>query len=616
MQFRQGTNGYTGTSDTYIRADLPTSHFSDSTFVLANNHLPIAHALIRFDNLFGFGPGQVPPDATISSASLTLRTRNVGGVVWFHRLLVPWEETNNWNELSTSGPGLQADNVEMAATPDFAFAPSFPVPRVDAFDVTSTVQGWLAGTFPNYGWGITNHEPYGWESDSSQHATIRQRPMLEITFSAPPHSIEIVRHPASVTTNEGAAVVFTVIVTGTDPRYQWFRDGLPIAEATNSTYIIPVAFRQDAGSYHVAVSNEISGPVLSSNAFLAVIQSDPPSVACAYGTNDNTTIFVRFSQIVTNGNDAFNYLIEPALGGDPLFVTSAVYAEGGTEGPMVVLTLYSGTLLQPNVPYVLRVADVFNRFGDPIDANQTTPLSLYPATLFVIGEQQIWKYNDSGSDFSNSWREISFDDSSWPSGLPLFGFETAPLPEPLRTSLNRTNGSGSSILTYYFRTHFSHSGATGADVLQFRTVLDDAAAVYLNGAEIFRMRLPAGPLDYMTQGTGASVVDAVYEGPFTVCVTNLANGDNVLAVEVHQTSPNSGDLVFGMELSAMSPDPPLQLRIAPSVDGTEVILTWTGSVKLEQTSSLSPGGWSEVEGAIGAHRTPMTGMRFFRLREP
>ena len=70
LQFRQGTNGYTGTSDTYIRADLPTSHFSDSTFVLANNHLPIAHALIRFDNLFGFGPGQVPPDATISSAAL------------------------------------------------------------------------------------------------------------------------------------------------------------------------------------------------------------------------------------------------------------------------------------------------------------------------------------------------------------------------------------------------------------------------------------------------------------------------------------------------------------------------------------------------------------------
>lgn len=43
--------------------------------------------------------------------------------------------------------------------------------------------------------------------------------------------------------------------------------------------------------------------------------------------------------------------------------------------------------------------------------------------------------------------------------------------------------------------------------------------------------------------------DAAWEGPFTIPAGSLAAGDNVLAVEVHQTSTGSSDIVFGCDLT-------------------------------------------------------------------
>jgi hypothetical protein len=555
--FRQGVNGYTGTVDTYVRMDQPTNRFESAAVVLVDND-PIAHGLIRFDNIFGSGPGQVPSNSyniLIESARLTLRTSNNGDPVWFHRMLVPWHETNNWNKLSSSGPGLQADNIEMSAVPDFTFTGSTPVPRVDAFDVTATVRGWLAGDFPNYGWGITNQSTDGWQFDSSENTNVNNRPLLEIFWISGDPPPRIIRQPLSSTNAEGSGVVLSVVVSGSSPSFQWFKDGVLLNDATNSSYAIIEVRRTDAGSYTVYISSPF-GETNSNPAILTVIPDDtPPSLLCAYGTNNLLTIFVEFSEIVTNGTDLAYYAVSTSDGGEYLTVTSAVNAGGGTQDSRVVLTLDPAAPLVPGQSYLLNVGAISDRFGNVVDPAFVIPIALYSRTIFTISDTHLWKFNDAGNDLGAAWREVGYNDDLWPSGLPLLGFETAPLPQPLRTSLSRTNAAGLPINTYYFRTHFD-SIVSGFGVFRFRTVLDDAAAIYLNGAEIFRLRLPAGPLDYMTGGAGGAVGDAAYEGPFTVCVSNLVMGDNVLAVEVHQTGFNSSDLVFGMELLAMSADPP------------------------------------------------------------
>lgn len=567
--FRQGVNGYNGTADTHINGDNPTARFPNNAIILVDNNAPVAHGLIRFDQIFGDGPGQVPLNATITSASLTLRTSNLGDDVWFHRMLVAWEETNNWNELTTSGPGLQSDDIEMSSTPDFTFRSlGGTAGRVDTFDVTATVQGWFAGTFPNFGWGITNQIADGWQFDSSENATVTFRPLLTIVFEAPCAPVQIVTQPAGGTVDEGTGpFTFSVIVRGTGPLYQWYKDGVPIPDATNSTYSINPVTRSDEGTYTVVIDNECTEPaVISADAVLNVNEDlVSPSIVCAYGTNDNITLFVEFSEIVTNATDPVNYTISPVGGGDALVVASATYSGGSTtQGRVVVLVLDPTTPFAPGAAYNISAGAVFDRFGNPIDPAEVTPVSLYSENVFRISgnEPQVWTFDQRGIDIGDTWKLKDFDDSAWPSGPGLLGFETAALPEPLRTPVVRTNAAGV-IRTFYFRTHFNYDEAPGEGVLRFRQILDDANVIYLNGAEIFRIRMPAGVPNWQTPGSGV-VGDAVYAGPFTVCVTNLMAGDNVIAVEVHQTGDNSSDMVWGMELfQVVQSITPVSIEVQP-----------------------------------------------------
>jgi hypothetical protein len=163
-----------------------------------------------------------------------------------------------------------------------------------------------------------------------------------------------------------------------------------------------------------------------------------------------------------------------------------------------------------------------------------------PVTLLTVTNG--WRYQQTANLDGVNWTVPGYNDSGWPSNRALFYVEEAALPEPKHTplTLGRT--------TYYFRTHFNFAGIPGTVGLKLRTVLDDGAVFYLNGVEVFRQRLPAGAIGYDTLTTDF-VGDAAWEGPFTIPAGSLVAGDNVLAVEVHQTSTGSSDIVFGCDLT-------------------------------------------------------------------
>ena len=150
-----------------------------------------------------------------------------------------------------------------------------------------------------------------------------------------------------------------------------------------------------------------------------------------------------------------------------------------------------------------------------------------------------WRYNQNGFAPSD-WNQLAFDDSSWPAGDALLYVESSALPAPKNTPL------GLGPTTFYFRHTFDHTGAPGGS-LALSTILDDGAIVYLNGAEIFRIRLQDGPVTANTFAS-PSVSNAVLEGPFVVPAPSLITGQNVIAVEVHQTVANSTDIVMGIEV--------------------------------------------------------------------
>jgi hypothetical protein len=104
--------------------------------------------------------------------------------------------------------------------------------------------------------------------------------------------------------------------------------------------------------------------------------------------------------------------------------------------------------------------------------------------------------------------------------------------------------------TYYFRTHFSFPGNPQGATLNLRQVIDDGCVIYLNGIEISRTRI-SDPITYDTVAS-STVGDGAYEGPFVIPASSLVQGDNVLAVEVHQVN-GSSDITFGISIEATIP---------------------------------------------------------------
>jgi hypothetical protein len=169
--------------------------------------------------------------------------------------------------------------------------------------------------------------------------------------------------------------------------------------------------------------------------------------------------------------------------------------------------------------------------------------------LTLVPLHQDWKYNQTGVDPGPPWRVPGFDDSTWPTGQTLFGFEdTVPSPyfEPFRTPLRQ--GSAGGPVTTLFRTHFTFTNTPGTITLLSSNWVDDGAIFYLNGDEAGRLRMLAGVSNFF-----ALAQNVVPEGQTNLLIfpaSSLVAGDNVLAVEVHQSGFGNVDVVFGMTLDA------------------------------------------------------------------
>ncbi len=78
--FQQGVNSYTGTVDTYIDQLNPTADNSADTTLqvdLNDGANDTAQTLIRFEDIFGMGGGQVPDNVYIVDASLRVNVANI-----------------------------------------------------------------------------------------------------------------------------------------------------------------------------------------------------------------------------------------------------------------------------------------------------------------------------------------------------------------------------------------------------------------------------------------------------------------------------------------------------------------------------------------------------------
>ena len=136
--------------------------------------------------------------------------------------------------------------------------------------------------------------------------------------------------------------------------------------------------------------------------------------------------------------------------------------------------------------------------------------------------------------------------------------------------------------TYYFRNTFQFGDDPSTADLKLDLAVDDGAVFYLNGNEIHRHNVSAGPVNYSTLAASA-VGDAAILNGILISNTNLVVGTNVLAVEVHQAVEGDLGMVFGAGLNAV---------ITPAVQGPGPEAFKSGDLVFNE---LSAGGAAAFE---------------------
>jgi hypothetical protein len=237
-----------------------------------------------------------------------------------------------------------------------------------------------------------------------------------------------------------------------------------------------------------------------------------------------------------------------------------------------------------------------------------------------------WKHMTTAFT-GTAWTAPGHDDSGWsgPGAGLLWAHARAtgfnPLLEPLNTRLETNPADvGYPYVTYYFRTRFNLASVAPDSTLAFGAFVDDGAVFYLNGVEVYRLRMPEESDATTIATTYPCEGDATCREEFTVSgdlLNGLVAGENVLAVEVHNYNVRSADVTFGLDLSLIEPVPKQapQLSVRNVSGGIE--LAWSGAGFTLQSAPDVSGPWTDLASASGSPFVAVPGGlgRFYRLRK-
>ena len=177
----------------------------------------------------------------------------------------------------------------------------------------------------------------------------------------------------------------------------------------------------------------------------------------------------------------------------------------------------------------------------------------------IIPLNSEWKYSDSDGDLGSSWKEPEFNDTNWKEGSSPLGFgnisNTAFVPRE-NISLETIINPRPRQITTYFRKTFDLKDAKSHFELRLKIMSDGGGAVYMNGVEIFRdSNLPANAKYETTTENDSSDLNEGDLDEYIVDPNSLREGNNVIAVEMHNGSRSSSDMVMEIQLDATRTNP-------------------------------------------------------------
>jgi lysophospholipase L1-like esterase len=279
-------------------------------------------------------------------------------------------------------------------------------------------------------------------------------------------------------------------------------------------------------------------------------------------------------------------------------------------------TMFNGDHLHPNAVGLQVIA------GEWLTRIQSVTIRSNPVVSVLIKGGDNWKYSDTGVDLGTNWMRADFDDSGWSNGPARLGYGDK---EALTTV-----SYGPVSTNKYPTTYFRHSFAVPANLtltnLVLRLAQEHGSVVWLNGQEIWRTNLPAGPIAFTNlalvkyPGTDAPYIFT----PVSADASKLVPGTNVIAVELHQLSASYPVIGFDMELIGTGNQAALPV-LSLTMAGTNLVFAWPadngGGFGLSASTNLATANWTpagvpaQTNGAqLVVTQALDSNVKFFRLQ--
>lgn len=173
-------------------------------------------ALVRFDDIFGDKPPQIPHGAVITKASLRVWSAPGKSAAshqrfFLNRMLVPWDNKAAWENPLWGNDGIRANGKDAVAKHDTLFIPNHSDTAYD-IDVTESLRAWAKGE-ANHGWVFRNtrnqYKPAAIISSRADKDSGR-RPILTVSFDTAPDNKPPSAKNLSATTNASGSVTLSL----------------------------------------------------------------------------------------------------------------------------------------------------------------------------------------------------------------------------------------------------------------------------------------------------------------------------------------------------------------------------------------------------------------------
>jgi hypothetical protein len=187
------------------------------------------------------------------------------------------------------------------------------------------------------------------------------------------------------------------------------------------------------------------------------------------------------------------------------------------------------------------------------------------------------------------WYSPGWDDAQWPLAPGPLGYGES----YLGTTIPYGPDPANKYMTTYFRNTFFVEDPALVTALVVELLYDDGVQVYLNGQRVLKLRLPE-QVDHTTPAYWHEANNTYETFDLSSAIVALQPGVNTIAVEVHNETASSSDLVFDLALR-------YETRAPETATPRHSLWQYQNSGALAdgwQTSS-DHSGWSAGNGPLG-----------------